>query len=419
MPFGDFHGLLRERMGLDPQSVGVTTVDRAVRLRMSTTGVQNADDYWDRLQQSGEELQELIEAVVVPETWFFRDPQVFSTLAQVITQDWLPRHSASRLRVLSVPCSTGEEPYSIVMALLDAGLCRDQIRVDAIDISTRALARAKAASYGANSFRGHDLGFRDRYFTRTGNSYSLPSWMAEMVNFRQANLLAPPGFPSPEPYDVIFCRNLLIYFDRPTQEQALKTLGNGLASDGFLFVGAAEAFLTSSAGFAQVNKATSFTFRKAAVPPSVARFGVSAPTLPPVRKVTLPLPGRLTSQPRIAVPERPSKPAVATAPASLQEARQLADAGQITKVRECCEGHLQQHGPSPEAYYLLGLVSDTSGDQTEAARNYRKAVYLDPHHAEALLHLALIVEADGDIDAARRLRLRAQRSDQSTERTVQ
>ncbi len=148
MSFAAIEQLLRQSMGLDAATVGASTIERAVTDRMQACALATVDDYLGYLERSGLELQELTECVVVPETWFFRDEEAFAVLGR-ISADWLLRHPASTLRALSVPCSTGEEPYSIAMTLQDAGLPRKQIAVDAVDISVRAmLARARRGVYG-------------------------------------------------------------------------------------------------------------------------------------------------------------------------------------------------------------------------------------------------------------------------------
>src|ERR1700733_8174949 len=213
----DFENLLKETMGLDSASVGSATIENSVRLRMYSLGCKQREEYWKRLHTSDDELQELIEAVVLPETWFFRDRDAFASLARLISEEWLPNHPTAVLRLLSGPCCTGEEPYSMVMALLDAGVSRDRFQIDAVDISVRALARARSGVYGMNSFRGDDLTFRDRYFERTPNGYCLPKSIREMVGFHYGNLLSSDFRAGSALYDIIFCRNVLIYFDRNTQ----------------------------------------------------------------------------------------------------------------------------------------------------------------------------------------------------------
>ncbi|PYR25924.1 MAG: methyltransferase, partial [Acidobacteria bacterium] len=152
--------------------------------------------YWKHLGVSDAELQELIDAVVVPETWFFRDRESFLALARLVREEWLRSPWAGVLRLLSLPCSTGEEPYSMAMALLEAAVPADRFRIDALDISTRALAQAGRAVYGRNSFRGDELGFRDRHFETAAQNYRVSETVRQRVRLQQGNLFAAVFLPS-------------------------------------------------------------------------------------------------------------------------------------------------------------------------------------------------------------------------------
>jgi chemotaxis protein methyltransferase WspC len=402
----DFANLLKETMGLDSASVGDATIESAVRMRMDSLGYKQREHYWERLHASDNELQELIEAVVVPETWFFRDQDAFTALARLISEEWLPNHPRAVLRLLSGPCCTGEEPYSMVMALLDAGVSRDRLQVDAVDISVRALARAKRGAYGTNSFRGENLTFRDRYFERTANGYCLEKSIRESVVFHYGNLLSTDFRAGSAPYDIIFCRNVLIYFDRNTQNKVMKSLDRLLAPSGFLFVGPSETFLAACSGFKSINQSMSFAFRKAGVramePVNAARphltNAVSSSRRPRAHHIAKTCPSSAPFQ----VP-------TVVEPIDLESARKLADAGRLREAGELCELHLKEQGPSSRAYYLLGVVRDAVGDLHGAAECYRKVLYLEPTHAEALVHLALGFENQGDPGKAQRLRERAKR----------
>jgi chemotaxis protein methyltransferase WspC len=401
----DFETLLKQTMGLDSVSIGKTSIERSVRHRMERLAVADTDDYWHRLQTSAEELQELIETVVVPETWFFRDESAFAALARVALEQWRLRHPKTGLRLLSLPCSTGEEPYSMMMTLLDCGFDISDIHIDAVDISSRVLARATLGVYGSNSFRGQNTAFRDRYFQPAQDGYSLIDRLCGRVRFRQANLLSADFRPGEIPYDAIFCRNLLIYFDRATQEQVLRKLGTFLSPAGYLFVGAAEAFLASCNGFTPVNQPMAFAFRKG---PVAGGSAVKAPT---------------QSRPKLAgkqSPYRGQQPTLKTNSVddgvpdvrpTIDEIRGLADAGQLHEAAALCEVHIRKQGTSAEAYYLLGLVQDAQGDPLNATASYRRALYLAPDHTEALSHLALLLEAQGDLGSAERLRERHRRSE--------
>ena len=191
----------------------------------------------------------------------------------------------------------------------------------------------------------------------------------------------------------------------------MATLDSLLARKGFLFVGPAEAFLATCNGYISVNHAMSFAFRKA----RPAGMALPDAPLPRMRKAATKRahlqPERLTKEKTVRshCPEQPQHSRM-----NLAAAQRLADAGRLGEAAKCCEGHLQQQGPSSEAYYLLGLVRDALGDRQNALECYRKVVYLEPEHVEALLHLALVSEKAGDTAAAQRLRERARRIDQST-----
>jgi chemotaxis protein methyltransferase WspC len=394
-------------MGLDSASVGITTIERAVRERMQACSVQTMDAYWERLHSSTAELQELIEAVIVPETWFFRDEETFVALVRVVSESLQNRPDRS-LRILSIPCSTGEEPYSIVMALRDGRVPCERVTVDAVDISARALAHARRGVYGRNSFRSRDLSFRSRYFTTAGETYALADDVSRAVTFHQDNLVSGPFPFAVASYDVIFCRNLLIYFDRATQERVMETLCSLLAPDGTLFVGPAEACLASATGFTALRGAVSFAFRKTSATPAVASTVRLPQPRTNVRKESV----RATPPPL----KRISKPAVESVempPSGLVAAQRFADQGNLRDAAACCERNLSLNGPSAEAYYLLGVIRDSAGERDRAAECYRRAIYLDPHHAEALIHLALFSQAQGDDLAVQRLRGRARRAGSS------
>ena len=145
--------LLKERMGLDAESIGIDSVRRAVRERLAARGLDDAQVYWIQLNASEQELQELIEAIVIPETWFFRDPEAFATLVRMVREEWLPKHPEGRLRILSLPCSTGEEPFSIAIWLLENWPLVDAHNIEIVgsDINTRALSEARAGRYGERS----------------------------------------------------------------------------------------------------------------------------------------------------------------------------------------------------------------------------------------------------------------------------
>ena len=143
-----FEHLLRETIGLDAESIGSASIQRAVRLRMRSLGLRRPEDYQQLLEGSRAEWNEFVESVIVPETWFFRDPALFPAFVRHVLEEWPPAPPAAPLRLLSIPCASGEEPCSLVMSLLDAGVAPERFQIKAIDISARAIARAELRSSG-------------------------------------------------------------------------------------------------------------------------------------------------------------------------------------------------------------------------------------------------------------------------------
>ncbi|HEY0659920.1 MAG TPA: CheR family methyltransferase [Lysobacter sp.] len=409
MSWTDFKAWLKETMGLDPATVGPTTVERAVRTRMAACALQDVAGYWNFVRTSAIEQQELIEAVVVPETSFFRDRDAFAALARSFDCQWLAAQPVdSQLRLLSLPCSSGEEPYSMVMALLDAGFPATRLHVDAVDISERALAKARSGLYGSNSFRGRDLLFRERHFEPVDDKWQLSEAVRKLVRFERGNVLATDLMRGEALYDAIFCRNLLIYFDEDTQVRTVGVLSRLLRAEGLLFVGPAETGLLLNLGFVSAQMPMAFAFRKpqARQADTPATMPYAQPTARPATvrpmRAAPTVPRRATHQPAAARPR-------SNIESSLEAAQKLADAGRFADALAVCEAHLEAHGPSAQPLYLLGLIHGATGQHARAEDHFRKALYLQPDHQEALVHLASLLETKGDMAGSRRLRLRARR----------
>ncbi|WP_223458761.1 CheR family methyltransferase [Pseudomonas sp. GL-RE-19] len=407
-----FFDFLKERIGLDVTSVGPAIIERAVRQRSIAAQAPSADEYWRTLQGSRDEQQALIEAVIVPETWFFRYPESFVTLAKLASKRLAEINHLRALRILSLPCSTGEEPYSIAMALLDTGLKPHQFKVDGLDVSPLSVEKARRALFGKNSFRGDDIAFRDRHFIAEGESYRLDQRVLEQVRLQVGNLLDPALLAGEPPFDFVFCRNLLIYFDQPTQKQVFEVLKCLTHVEGVLFIGPAEGSLLGRLGMRSIGIAQSFAFSRQGMPdPEPLPAFVPAP-LPVPQPLRNPPPAPVRSRPFARVAPLQAVPAISGADtaALLANIAVLADEGKSADARAACESYLRSHEPVAQVFYWLGLLSDVAGNTLEAQGFYRKALYLEPQHPEALMHLAGLLQAQGDAMGARRLQERAARS---------
>jgi len=419
-----FFRFLRERIGLDVESVGAPMVERALRQRCVAVGAVDLDHYWLRLQQLADEQQALIEAVIVPETWFFRYPESFTALASLAHKRLAELAGARPLRLLSLPCSTGEEPYSLAMALLDAGIAPGAFLIDGMDISPSSVTKAGQAVYGRNAFRGSDLGFRERYFDALDEGHRLHGRVQQQVSLQVGNVLDPALASRDGLYDFVFCRNLLIYFDVPTQQRVFEVLKRLLHPQGVLFIGPAEGSLLARLGMRPLGIAQSFAYVRQEggnAPLAVAPVQPARRTVPPLATAGYPPPGAPLPRPLRVLPMAP-KPAPAREHARegaselLASIARLANAGASEQARAECQRYLGQFAPSAQVYYWLGLLSDTEGDAQQALTHYRKALYLEPQHPEALVHLAALLASQGDLAGARRLQDRAARVGREPER---
>ena len=392
--------LLQRATGLD---LSEQMVERALRERMAKCDIGDSGQYLQRMTPA--ELAALIELVVVPESWMFRDAEAFAT-ATAFVRRRLAARPERVMRILSLPCAGGEEPYSMAMALSDAGVAPASFRIEGVDLSTVALERALAGRYTRNAFRSGDLAFRQRHFSRSGDDYQISDAMRAQVSFSQGNLLAIDAASGTGRYDVLFCRNLLIYFDEPTAAAAIAVLHALLADDGMLFAGYAEVPSFCRNGFAPLRVPGAFALQKeqaAAAVPAATRPRAKSPVRAPT--------------PRPAVPAREKRPAKAApqAPAAsaaedlLAQARRQADQGDYRAAAAACHAALAADPDSADAYFILGMVSECEQKPGAADDYWRRCVYLQPDHYEALCHLALLAEQTGDERQAATFRQRAAR----------
>jgi chemotaxis protein methyltransferase WspC len=403
-----FESLLKKAMGLDTASIGGTAVVSAVQARVRACEIADLEAYWEHVSRSQAELQALVEAVVVPETWFFRDREAFAAATNLLAAEGnIRRTSGAPLRLISLPCSTGEEPYSLAMALCDAGFPADGFRIDAVDISGPALEHARRGVYGRNSFRGQDLDFRDRHFVATTDGYRISETIRSQVRFSQGNLFE-LGSVDEGTYDVVFCRNLLIYFDVADQRRAVGVLRRLLAPGAVLFVGHSEASLLIEEGFSSARIPLAFAFRTR--DDGAGRHSAATPsrTIAPSRVLIAPAGPVTGSRPRPEPRAPRSLPRIEPA-TGLEDIRRIADAGDLAAALKLGEAMLRKGQPMPDVLHLMAVLCEAAGDPVRAIDYHRKTLYLDPGHHEALMHLGLLLDKQGDKSGALRMRERARR----------
>jgi chemotaxis protein methyltransferase WspC len=425
--------LLRDEIGLDPASVGPQLVLRAARQRMTDLKLNDLAAYERQVRQSATELQELIEEVIVAESWFFRDERPFGWLRDYVRENWIGAPERSALRILSLPCAAGEEPYSIAIMLSEEGLPARRYQIDGVDISARRLANARRGVYSQNAFRGPDAPYRTRYFKQHPQGYEIAPEIRTTVRFIQGSILDPRLLEGLPLYDIVFCRNLLIYLAPSARAALLKCINDKLAPDGVLLLGHADRLDSTEAGrgFVATGDPGCFAYRRRAcaqarTDQALHSLESPAPTLAllaPATVYAIEVSRRDEAAASEVQPVSPTPPEslvpLKPEPLSLlSQASELANQRRFIEAIALCERCLRDKGLSAPTYCLMGMICQAAGDRGRAEECFRKAVYLDPNHDEALLALALLAEHRGDQNAAAGFRRRAERIATSSRKRV-
>jgi chemotaxis protein methyltransferase CheR len=239
-----FRSIVYERSGIALGENKKALLCARVGKRMRALGLAEYRAYLRHLMEdpSGTEMVQLIDAVSTNVTSFFREPDHFEFLRDVFL-GWVER-GQRRFRFWSTACSTGEEPYSMAMTLLDAAKGKPlDIKILATDISTQVLQKCRAATYERQKIEPVPRKLRERFLERSqgqqGNLYTVKPVVKELLVFRQLNLTTPP-LPMRGPLDGVFCRNVMIYFDNATRKRVVNEIHRLLKPGGYLMVGHAE-----------------------------------------------------------------------------------------------------------------------------------------------------------------------------------
>ena len=378
-------------------------------------------------------LETLGRHLTIGETYFFREPAVFRALETGFFPPLLESRRGSRLlRLWSAACSTGEEPYSL--AILLRKLLPDpeewKITILATDINTASLSRAEAGIYREWSFRGVDDEVRNTWFTRTPEGhFRVRPEIRGMVTFAYHNLVADP-YPSllnqTNAMDVIFCRNVLMYFSEPMRRQVLGNLELCLVDGGLLAVGGAEATLSLPESFIAVRLPETLLYRKSlgrsaagadsvflpTPPPAAPPCPPVAPDAPALRKKTSP---QFLSRMQAAY-RRGDYEAVCRDAASLEEeadrpeaalmaAKSCANAGNLEKALAWVGQAIALDRTLPDSHYLRAMILEEKRETGRALDALRTTIYLDPDFIPAFVALGNIFRRQGDrMNAARNFR---------------
>jgi len=425
---GLFQDYLVMHSGLHFDQRNVKILERGLQRRMRAIGAKDYRDYHrylDKYGDSRQEMKKLLGLLTVGETYFFRYLAHFEALVQQVIPERIARNRERRsLRIWTAGCSTGEEPYTLAMVLCEhfPQLADWDVQILATDINKRALRRAREGVYGPRALRVTDPHYRDKYFQRVGSSYVVDARIRDMVRLAYLNLQTghfPATGNGTAGVDILFCRNVMIYFRLATTRRIVEKFAECLSPGGYLFLGHAETLINISERFHRLQQAGGFYYRlraegeapSPAPPPSV-----------PVKPAPPPVPA--AAPPVLPPPPRTSKPAPAPAAEpdlgelflraeqefnreNFRTASQgydtilrqspnhvgalvgkgfiLANEGRYEEALEVCEKALAIDDLRPEVYFLRGIIYELQNDLAGATGEYRKALLIDmefvmPHY---------------------------------------
>ncbi len=396
--------LLARRTGLVFPEGRQEALAAAVAGALARTGAGSPEELACLLENAPGALDDLVGEITVSESYFFRTPEQFELLRREALPEILRRRGADhRLRLLSAGCASGEEPYSLAILLEEEGL-GGRSAVIATDISRPALARAAEANYGEWSLRGSPEGFRARYFRRAGDRWRLDERIRRRVEITYLNLaedIYPSRTTGIADFDVIFCRNALIYFAPEVVARVAARLYSSLADGGWLFPGPSDPPLGAHAPFDPVMTAAVLVYRRpkdgAVCSPVGASVPIDGPA--PVMPSATSLADEPAERPGRLRPPQDENTGLETV---LPRVRALADRGRVPEALEAAGAAAQRFPTSAEAHYLRAVLLTEAGRDREAADALRRTLYLDRNLAVAALVLGLALRRLGDLAGAER-----------------
>lgn len=342
------------------------------------------------------EWQKLLPAITVKESSLFRTPPHFATLSNHLIPELVRTRSATRtLRLWSAGCARGEEPTTLSMVLAEHELLTGwSWNILATDVDEEALAQARLGLFSERAMAAVPEELKARYFFRKGDLWAASSQLTTRIVYKTLNLVAEPFPTFPQPFDVIFLRNVLIYFRISSQQRVLERIAEVLADDGYLFLGPAETVWQVSDRFEPVDFGACFVYRKRTSPRPLPLPAPQPPRVIPSGGKALP---ELQTHRSLAV--TPPKEAKATDP--LEEVVKLVVKGSLDRAQAKLKEILAANPAEPQAHALEGYILEVMGDSQAAICGFRAALYLEPSLFQVRLLLAHTLRRIGEAARAK------------------
>ncbi len=270
--FGDdfyrrISALIYDRTGLSFNESSRFFLEKRLETRISTLGMTIPEDYLSFLMFDGDSEREwdaLITLITTNETYFMREERQLKCFKEDILPELARKSPGKKIRIWSAGCSSGEEPYSVAILTKECRHVTDQmIEIFATDINSRVIQRAKEGVYGDSSFRAVDEAFRLRWFSPEGQQkWRLKDEIRKRVTFQRFNLFDMDRYSIFAPFDVIFCRNVIIYFDLEAKVRVVERFYDKLVDGGYLLLGHSESLISVTEKFRLVHLTNDLVYRK-------------------------------------------------------------------------------------------------------------------------------------------------------------
>ncbi len=422
--FALFQKLVREGCGIQFEESRSQTLHFALWKRLQKRHLGSYQEYYHFLKNSPQgpfEFQQLIDLITNTETHFFRNPAQFDVLKQFVLPEIIwrkERLKERKIRCWSAGCSTGDEAYSIAIVLRESLPFPSEwdISILATDINRNALAHARKGVYGEKNLVQIPKDDRLKYFKLQDSYYDLNPEIKGAVQFEYHNLVKDPFLDKRmRDVDILFCRNVLIYFDPQKTQKVIENFFHCLSPEGYLFLGHAETLWQITDQFESIEFPHTFIFRKRrqrdhkvggrpimvlpegsfnASPPSHSlEFGSE------IGQKKDPLP----AQPREDIPHGVSgKPNIENVQSYFSLATRLANEAKYQEAYEVLSKIITEDNLNGEAYYLLGILSYKIGNLLEAESHFRRVLYVNPDSPLAYFNLGTIYLYQGRVKEATR-----------------
>lgn len=384
---------------------------RIVSARMSETGLMPCARYLELIAdptRGRDELDALVAELTIGETYFFRHKEQFDALRDIILPDVLSRNEAvRRLRIWSAGCATGPEPYSLAILLkreFGARIAGWHVSIIGTDINQKFLARAREGRYEEWAFRATTDEVRRTSFDKVGKQWVIRPEYKALVSFQYHNLIRnrfPSLLDNLAGLDIIICRNVVIYFSRPTVEALVPCFRESLMDGGWLVMGHAEPNMELFRSFHTINTEGAVLYQRRDNPPPL-QAPPCVPLPPPEIRRAPQRPSSLRRSGKAAPLKNMSAPPPALPSDGLNEMRALADQGRWAEALAACDQWIAGNALDARAHFYRALVLEQQGDGEGGETALRRAIYLDRHFVLPHYHLGLSLWRQDELTAAQR-----------------